>query len=150
MGMCLDGVGKFAIEVRSESFYIASDDFDPTVPNPEIDLADLDDLIKALEGAREYVREKALVVAGDDDKVMIISFKHGYAGNSYLFWGRGGSSYTEIVDRAGVYTRKVALTMMDCESIAVPVEFVSNYASKVLDSQNVSKEVLLRAAEVPA
>jgi hypothetical protein len=73
MGMCLDGFGKMAVEVRRESFivhptygYKGEDDEEHDDSStfltrwresvhPEFLLADLDDLIRALEEAREYL-----------------------------------------------------------------------------------------------
>lgn len=69
MGMCLEEFGRVSIEVRRESFIIHPNDeawcmerptFNVTVseslPHPEFYLSDLDDLIKALEDARDYIK----------------------------------------------------------------------------------------------
>jgi hypothetical protein len=70
MGMCLDEFGRISIEVRRESFIIHPNDEawqtnrepDPERPwnrdpHPEFYLSDLDDLIAALEDARDYVKK---------------------------------------------------------------------------------------------
>lgn len=74
MGMCLEDFGRISIEVRRESFIIhpsygyddsgnqhSDRDGDFGVAwresaHPEFNLSDLDDLIKALEDARDYVK----------------------------------------------------------------------------------------------
>jgi hypothetical protein len=51
MGLILDDVGPFAIEVRRESFIIHSDENG----HPEYLLGDLSMLIEALEGLRAWL-----------------------------------------------------------------------------------------------
>lgn len=73
MGMCLEEFGRVSIEVRRESFIVHPDygydesknqhsdrDGDFGIKwresgHPEFYLSDLDDLIKALEDARDYI-----------------------------------------------------------------------------------------------
>lgn len=72
MGMCLDDFGRLSIEVRRESFIVHSDygytpdgDHTPdtdhhgkhwrTAGHPEFLLTDLDDLIAALQDAKDYL-----------------------------------------------------------------------------------------------
>lgn len=63
--MCLEEFGRVSIEVRRESFVIHPDkeawarhqeENDCNDPHPEFYLSDLDDLIKALVDARDYVK----------------------------------------------------------------------------------------------
>lgn len=64
MGMCLEEFGRISIEVRRESFIIHPDDaawqpnriYADRDPHPEFLLSDLDDLIKALEDTRDYMK----------------------------------------------------------------------------------------------
>ncbi len=71
MGMCLDGKGKMSVEVRRESFvvhpsygYTKDEEHDDSSafatswresPHPEFLIEDLDDLIRSLIEAREYL-----------------------------------------------------------------------------------------------
>ena len=83
MGMCLKGVGKMSVEVRRESFvvhpsygYKGEDDSEPDdsstfqthwrkSEHPEFLLADLNDLIAALEEARHYARQRTMRQQGE-------------------------------------------------------------------------------------
>jgi len=76
MGMCLEEFGRISIEVRRESFIVHTNygydesgdrhsdrdgNFGVTwreSPSPEFYLSDLDDLIKALEDARHYIKNR--------------------------------------------------------------------------------------------
>lgn len=81
MGMCFDEFGRISIEVRRESFIIHPNDeaWNQRTPqgvlraneHPEFYLSDLDDLIEALEDARDYlkVRDKATFAVRSFDLV---------------------------------------------------------------------------------
>jgi hypothetical protein len=65
MGMCLEEFGRVSVEVRRESFIIHPNDEAWQAwrhgqglpdPHPEFYLSDLDDLIAALEDARDYIK----------------------------------------------------------------------------------------------
>lgn len=60
MGMCLEDFGKMAVEVRRESFIIhPSYEGDMgDMPHPEFMLTDLDDLIAALQDAKDYIANR--------------------------------------------------------------------------------------------
>lgn len=66
MGMCLSEFGRVSIEVRRESFIIHPNEeawqperiYADRDPHPEFYLADLDDLIRALQNARMYLRTR--------------------------------------------------------------------------------------------
>jgi len=78
MGFCMESKGRFAIEMRRESFTVHADYGYETVdgvtvhassadvfgkhwretPHPEFLLEDLDDLILALQGAKKYLKER--------------------------------------------------------------------------------------------
>ena len=73
MGMCLEDFGRISIEVRRESFYVhagyaytADGEREPgefasawrELPHPEFLIEDIDDLIKALEDARDYLKRR--------------------------------------------------------------------------------------------
>lgn len=59
MGMCLEGQGKFACEVRRESVILSyGDDDDPAPQTIEFYHSEVNDLKSALDEAVEYILSK--------------------------------------------------------------------------------------------
>lgn len=60
MGMCLEGRGKFSVEVRRESFFLHHEDNYENIHercSPEWMIDELDDLIAALQEAKSYIEK---------------------------------------------------------------------------------------------
>ena len=57
MGLCLDEIGIFSIELRRESFIIHFEDQEDC-PHPEFYYEDMDDLINALNESRQHCHKK--------------------------------------------------------------------------------------------
>ncbi len=142
---------RFATYTDREAAYLAGKRWDKLVD-------ELQDLVRPLafgpnpgQGLLERLERAEYTVARllpQGDGYLIVTYKHGYAGDCNLMWRPRSSGYTAILSKAGVYTEAEAHAIVDGQDdkLMVPVAVAARLAVAVLNAEVGASRKELEAA----